>query len=313
MAAAPATNPIAKRSRRKSQWRPRAVGRRFALATVLAASAVASAGADPPAIARGAYLAAAAGCDQCHTDTKNNGPPYGGGRELAGEFGAITTPNLTPDLATGLGGWSDADFTRAMRWGIAPDGSHYAPAFPFRFYARLTDADLTDLRAFFTNLAPVTRPGLGAASGLALLQRARAAIANWVAGVPHPWQIDPSRDPAIERGAYLVATIGRCEECHTPVTWLGLPDETRTLAGSHGRLSGRKAPNITPDPKTGIGNWSPVEITSFLRDGGLPDGDFVGGAMAEIVRGTAHLTDADRQAIAAYLKSLPPKTFDKND
>src|SRR5580658_7350124 len=106
MAAAPATNPIAKRSRRKSLPRPGGVRRRLALAALLAVSAAAPAGTDPQAIARGAYLAAAAGCEGCHTDSKNNGPPYGGGRGVTGEFGTIATPNLTPDPATGIGGWS---------------------------------------------------------------------------------------------------------------------------------------------------------------------------------------------------------------
>ena len=75
--------------------------------------------ADP--VARGAYLAAAAGCDQCHTDAKNGGPPYGGGRALETPFGTIVTPNITPDRETGIGRWGLADFTRALRWGIAPD------------------------------------------------------------------------------------------------------------------------------------------------------------------------------------------------
>jgi mono/diheme cytochrome c family protein len=312
MAAAPATNRIAKRSRPNSLSRPGSVRRRLTLAALLVVSAAAPAGADPQAIARGAYLAAA-GCEGCHTDSKNKGPPYGGGREIAGEFGAITTPNLTPDPATGIGAWTQADFVRAMRWGIAPDGTHYVPAFPYRFYATLTDGDLADLKAFLDSLAPLSRPGLGVAPSLALLARTRAAVANWIAGAPRPWQPDPTRDAVADRGAYLAGTIGHCGECHTPQTWLGLPDPSRTLAGSNGRFGGRKAPNITPDPKTGIGNWTVGEIVSLLNDGGLPDGDFVGGAMAEIVRDTAHLTEADRRAIAAYLKSLPAKTFDKND
>jgi mono/diheme cytochrome c family protein len=128
-----------------------------------------------------------------------------------------------------------------------------------------------------------------------------------------PFAPDKRASAAYNRGAYLVTALAHCGECHTPRNFLGAVDGDRALSGNPDGPDGQTVPNITPDPKTGIGNWSPVEITSFLRDGGLPDGDFVGGAMAEIVRGTAHLTDADRQAIAAYLKSLPPKTFDKND
>jgi mono/diheme cytochrome c family protein len=123
----------------------------------------------------------------------------------------------------------------------------------------------------------------------------------------------PPDDTPAARGAYLVATIGRCGGCHTPLTWLGAPDGERLLAGSHGGIEGRKAPNITPDVKTGIGDWSEDDIASLLKDGGTPDGDFIGGAMAEIVRNTARFTENDRAAIAAYLKTIPPKVFNKNN
>jgi mono/diheme cytochrome c family protein len=274
-----------------------------------------SAGAEEAAVARGAYLAAAAGCDQCHTDSKNNGAAYAGGRVLDTEFGAIVAPNITPDRENGIGGWSEADFVRAMRWGIAPDGTHYVTAFPFPYFAGMTDSDLTDLRAFLDSLAPVSQPRVAGAASLALFARARAAIGTAITTPPPaPAQDDrPSKDDKIVRGAYLVTTVGRCGNCHTPLTWLGAPDTDRYLAGSHGGLEGRRAPNITPDDKTGIGSWSADDIASLLKDGGTPDGDFVGGSMAEIVRNTARLTKEDREAIAAYLKTLPPKVFTKNN
>jgi mono/diheme cytochrome c family protein len=278
----------------------------------LAVVACVAARADDGAATRGAYLAAAAGCDQCHTDSKNGGAPYAGGRVVATEFGTITIPNITPDVATGIGGWSKDDFVRAMRWGIAPDGTHYVPAFPFPYFARLTDGDLADLKAFLDSLAPVSRPGAGAAS-LALLERARAAIGTAVAA---NFTLPPAKsgeNPVVSRGGYLVATVGYCGACHTPRTWLGAPNLDRFLAGSRGGLEGARAPNITPDAKTGIGGWTESDIASLLKDGGTPDGDFVGGSMAEIVRNTARLTDADRGAIAAYLKTVPAKSFGKQE
>jgi mono/diheme cytochrome c family protein len=283
------------------------------LALALAAVSASLACADGAAAARGAYLAAAAGCDNCHTDSKNGGAPYAGGRAIPTEFGTIVTPNITPDKS-GIGGWSLDDFVRAMRWGIAPDGTHYVTAFPFSYYSQLTDGDLADLKAYLDGLAPVSRPGLGRADSLALLARARDAIgiaiaANIGSAAPAPG----SNDPASARGAYLIATVGRCGDCHTPRTWVGSPDPSRELAGSRGGIEGKRAPNITPDPKTGIGKWSEDDIVYLLKDGGTPDSDFVGGLMTEIVRNTARLTDDDRRAIAAYLKALPPKTFDKNN
>ena len=293
-----------------------AAGPYLALAAALAVIAAAPARADEAAIARGGYLAAAAGCDQCHTDKKEGAPAYAGGRRLATEFGVVTTPNITPDRAAGIGGWSEADFIRAMRWGVAPDGSHYVSAFPFPYYARLTDSDLRDLKAYLDSLAPVSRPVVEAAASLALFERARAAVGAALGSLNVGAPVTaPSRDPpggtAVARGAYLAQTVGHCGACHTPRTWLGQPDGSRELAGSAGGLQGAKAPNITPDEKTGIGGWSEADILSLLKDGQTPDNDFVGGAMAEIVRNTARLTDDDRRAIAAYLKSLPAKHFDK--
>src|SRR5215472_7478575 len=167
MAAAAVTSLSAKRS-------PRNPARRFVAASILAmlaAISIAPADADDAAVARGAYLAAASGCDQCHTDSKNGGAPYAGGRVMETEFGAIATPNITPDPATGIGEWSQADFVRAMRWGIAPDGTHYVPAFPFPYFAGLTDADLADLWAYLRSLPPVPRTAIPGGASLGVVAR----------------------------------------------------------------------------------------------------------------------------------------------
>lgn len=272
---------------------------------MLSADPGTSQAADNAAIARGAYLAAAAGCDNCHTDSKNGGAPYAG-RALAGEFGTISAPNITPDVATGIGGWSSADFIRAMRWGIAPDGTHYVPAFPYPYFGRLTDADLADLKAYFDSLPPVSHR-VAAPGSLALFARARATVGLAIAANFRRPMALPSGGSPVARGAYLVATVGHCGDCHTPLTWYGAPDADRFLAGSPGGFWGKKAPDITPDPTHGIGKWSEDDILYLLKEGGTPDGDFVGGSMAEIVRNTARLTDDDRRAIAAYLKTVPPK------
>ena len=118
-----------------------------------------------------------------------------------------------------------------------------------------------------------------------------------------------TQEAAWNRGAYLVATIGRCSDCHTPRNWLGAPEPARLLAGTSSGPGGKAVPNITPDSETGIGKWSAEDIVTLLRDGHTPDFDFIGGAMAEIVRNTSRLTDADRRAIALYLRSLPAIHF----
>jgi hypothetical protein len=78
------------------------------------------------------------------------------------------------------------------------------------------------------------------------------------------------------------------------------------MGGTKDGPEGHKVPNITPDMHTGIGTWSPKDVVRVLRTGQLPDGDFVGSMMGEVVNSTSKLTDADRQAIAVYLQSLPP-------
>ncbi len=222
---------------------------------------------------------------------------------LETRFGAVVSPNITPDRRTGIGGWSAGDFTQAMRWGIAPDDSHYLPAFPFPFYNRLEPGDLADLKAFLDRL-----PALATADRSVSprpFARVRGAVAVLASDFPGPWRPDPRRDALWNRGAYLVATIGRCGDCHTPRNWLGAADPDRALAsGVDGR--GHAAPDITPDPAIGIGRWSLGDIVTLLEDGQKPDFDFVGGTMGEIVKSTARLDDADRRAIAVYLKSLPP-------
>jgi mono/diheme cytochrome c family protein len=267
--------------------------------------------AEPEAVTRGAYLAAAAGCDQCHTDSKRGGRPYAGGRAIETRFGTLVTPNITPDPNTGIGRWRPADFARAMRWGVAPDTSHYLPAFPFPSYNRLSVRDLEDLKAFLDSLPAVSQ--LNRADDRAPFAAARGAVVVLAAPFSGPWRPDPTKDALWNRGAYLVATVGRCGDCHTPRDWLGVPDSDRALAGASAGHGGHAVPNITPDPETGIGRWSVDDIVALLTDGQKPDFDFVGGDMGEIVNNTARLSDIDRRAIAVYLKSLPPIGSPKKD
>jgi mono/diheme cytochrome c family protein len=288
--------------------------RAFRGAVVAAPLALAGSAAGAPlgdAVTRGAYLAAAAGCDQCHTDSKNAGRAYAGGRIIETSLGSVVSPNITPDRETGIGRWQFADFARALRWGIAPDDTHYLPAFPFPFYNRLTDGDVADLKAFMETVPPVSQANRADESSLLLAARARAAIAVVAERFPGPWVPDPSTDATWNRGAYLVATVGRCGDCHTPRNFFGAPDPERPFAGSSAGPGGKLVPNITSDPATGIGWWSEEDIVNLLRDGQTPEFDFVGGAMAEIVHNTSRLDKADRHAIAVYLKSLRPIRSEK--
>jgi mono/diheme cytochrome c family protein len=274
-----------------------------ALTSIFAApSAEAS---DPAQIARGAYIFALAGCGNCHTDRKRAGAPLAGGREIITRFGTFVTPNISSDPRFGIGGWSDADFLRALRQGVSPGGGDYYPAFPYTSYTLMTDRDILDVKAYLLSLPPRTAPEQP--HRLRFPYNLRALLLPWrmLFFREGPYRPDPDRTTEWNRGAYLARAVGHCGQCHTPQNFLGAPDDSRRYGGVADGPDGMKAPDITPDPKA-LGDWSLADMIEFLKSGLTPDGDVAGGAMAEILKGAATLTDADRRALAIYLKSVPP-------
>lgn len=275
--------------------------------------AVAVAGTVAPAIAagdreRGAYIAVLSGCKACHTDVKGRGAAYAGGRALKSPYGAFYVPNITPDRETGIGGWSEGDFIRAMTRGFAPDGSHYYPAFPYTSYTRMKGRDLIDLKAFLDSIPPVRNKVRG--HDLRFPYDIRSTLGIWklLFFDPGPYRDAPDKSALWNRGAYIVTGPGHCGECHTARNFYGAMGKDVALAGTRKGPDGKIVPNITPHGKEGIGDWKPDDIVSLLADGALPDGDVVGGAMADVVEhGSALWRDADRRAVAEYLLSLPPR------
>jgi mono/diheme cytochrome c family protein len=267
----------------------------------------------PPEVAasgdagRGEYVLRLAGCVSCHTDEKNGGQFLAGGRALATPFGTFYTPNITPDPATGIGGWSAGAFVRALSEGVSPGGHPLYPAFPYTSYTKMTPQDLLDLKAYLDTL----RPGANKVREHALEFpfSVRPLLDGWrlLFFADGPFQPVPGRSESWNRGAYIVTGPGHCGECHTARNALGARQEDRFLAGNPAGPDGKPVPNITPHPEDGIGKWSKSDVTFALQTGILPDGDVLGGAMAEVVEdATSHLTADDRSAIADYLLSLPP-------
>ena len=248
----------------------------------------------------GAYLVQAAGCPTCHT--AEGGPPLAGGRAFETPFGVFYSPNITPDRETGIGGWSRADFIAALKHGIAPDGSAYFPVFPYTSYRLMTDADAGKI---YDELQ--TRP--------AHRQSNREHdtpwwLFRWMMKTWQWWALEePSPatdDPVLARGRYLVDALGHCTECHTPRDWLGASIRSRYLAGTTQGPEGDRVPNITPDRGDGIGKWDDDDLAYFLESGQLPDGDYTGGLMTDVIdHATSRLSAQDRRAIAAYLQSVP--------
>ena len=263
-----------------------------------------------PRTARGeAVLREAGGCT-CHTDYPGEGagaPVLAGGRALETPFGFFYSTNITPDRETGIGAWSDEDFVRAMTEGLSPDGTHYFPVFPYPAFAGMTRQDLLDLKAHLFSLPAVRRQNRPPDAPPPV--RWRFTVLGWklLNFEPKRFEPDPERDDAWNRGAYLVNGAAHCGECHTPRTLTGGLDRSRWLAGSAEGPEGELAPNITPDRRTGIGDWSAVDVAWYLETGIKPDGDDTQGLMAEVIEhGFARLPAADREAIATYLRSLPP-------
>jgi mono/diheme cytochrome c family protein len=267
--------------------------------------------ADPDLIARGAYLAAAADCAACHTDRAHGGQPFAGGRALATPFGTFYSPNITPDPETGIGRWSEAQFLRALREGVRPDGSNYFPVFPYPSFTKITDDDARAIKAYLFAQPPVRQSNRAHDVAFPFSWRFLQSAWKLLFFSPGPFEPAPDRSEAYNRGAYLVTALAHCGECHTPRNWFGATEPSRFLVGTPDGPDGKKVPNITPDDKTGIGDWSEDDIVTLLTTGQTPDFDFVGGAMAEIMRNTSQLDDADRRAIAVYLKALPPIRSEK--
>lgn len=252
---------------------------------------------------RGAYLAKAAGCQGCHTEAKDGAAPYAGGRELKTPFGTFFGPNITPHPEAGIGRWSEADFTRALRSGVRPDGAHYYPAFPYPSFTGIADSDARDLWTFFQSLPPHARPSRPHALGFPFNLRLTLGVWKWLYFSPGPVAADASRPPEVNRGDYLVNVLGHCGECHTPRGALGGTRLERRLAGASFGAEGKRTPNLTP---TGLKRWSDPELREFLLSGMTPDGDIVAEAMGEVIRNTtSQLTQADLSAMIAYLRALP--------
>ena len=259
------------------------------------------------AIARGEYVFNISGCTSCHTDEKNKGPFLGGGVALKTPFGTFYGPNISPDPTAGIGNWSEADFVRALREGKDDDGDHLFPVFPYTSFTKMTDADAKDLWAYLKSVPPVAMPSKPHDVGFPFNIRMSQIGWKLLFFTPGRFQPDPTKSAEVNRGAYLVEALGHCGECHTQRNRLGGLDTDAALAGNTRGPDNHAVPNITPDPDTGIGKWSDADLVDLLKQGMTPDGDFVGGAMAEVVRhSTRKLTDPDIRAVVAYLRSLPP-------
>jgi mono/diheme cytochrome c family protein len=253
-------------------------------------------------IEHGRYMATAADCTACHT--VQGGQPFGGGGALETPFGILLAPNITPDVMTGIGGWSDGEFINALQNGIGHGGIHLYPAMPYTYYTKMTREDVIAIRAFLDTLQPVRNAVQ--ANQLPFPFNQREAMLGWneLYFSPGEFKPNPGKSPEWNRGAYLVEAVEHCGLCHTPKNAMGGDEGSRAMQGSV--LQNWYAPNLTGDRRVGIGDWTVDDIILYLKTG-RNSYDIASGPMADAVsHSTSQLTDADLYAIAVYLKDLPP-------
>jgi mono/diheme cytochrome c family protein len=256
-------------------------------------------------IERGRYLAVLGDCVGCHTAP--GGKPFAGGAALETPFGALIGPNITPDVATGVGAWSEEDFRRAMHEGIGRDGARLYPAMPYPAYTKVTRDDVSAIWAYLRSLDPVRNEVQPNQLRFPFNVR-RPATSTWdlINFQPGVFQPNPAKSDAWNRGAYLVEGLGHCGTCHTPKNITGGDRGSEALQGA--LLQDWYAPDLTEDPRTGIGSWSIEEIVRYLKTG-ANSYDIASGPMAEAVsNSTSKMTDADLLAIATYLKDRAPRS-----
>jgi mono/diheme cytochrome c family protein len=257
-------------------------------------------------IARGKYVFGATGGCGCHTVPK--GQINAGGRRYDGPFGTVYSSNITPDRQTGIGAWTDEQIIAAMRLGRRPNGERLLPVHPFPIFNGMAEEDLRALVSFLRTTPAVNKTTPPKKISVPLFES--VFLPAWLAAFA-PRETPPPKAPTsgAARGEYLVKAVGHCGECHTPRTMTMASDNSRFLAGTAKGPEDQAVPNITPDRDTGIGAWSVDEIADYLGTGNKPDGDVAGGLMAEVIDGTLagykDMTQADRRAIAEYLKAIP--------
>ncbi|OLL31669.1 alcohol dehydrogenase [Burkholderia sp. SRS-W-2-2016] len=275
---------------------------------------------DTAQIARGAYLAKAADCAGCHTAAPRvpypgakplATPPFAGGLGMGSPLGTIYTSNITPDARYGIGRYTYDEFARALRDGIAADGKRLYPAMPFPSFAKINDDDMHALYAYFMHgVKPVAEPAPQTQLPFPFNQRWVLTFWAWAFAPKGVYQPDDKRDAQWNRGAYLVQSLGHCGACHTPrgpaYEERGY-NETSSTYLTGGTNDHWFAPNLTGDPGSGLNRISAAEIAAFLKQG--HGGGLVAfGSMVQVVEdSTQYLSDADLDAIAGYLKSLPPR------
>ena len=249
---------------------------------------------------RGRYLVETlAGCGNCHTPRGPNGPlkdkNFAGGEIIKHEDFTAVVANITPDLETGIGGWTDREIITAIREGRRPDGSLIGPAMPSRSYRHLADEDVEAIVAYLRSVPPVHNP-------ITVKSHYDAPLpASW--GPPVGRVEAPAKDDKVAYGGYLAGPLARCMDCHTERR----PGEPAKLGAGgkpfYGPWGISVSANLTPDEASGLGQWSDAEIERAIRTGVARDGHKLFPPMP--FAAYQNIAADDMAALIAYLRSLP--------
>ncbi|MDY7536986.1 cytochrome c [Undibacterium sp. RTI2.1] len=262
-------------------------------------------------ITKGEYLARAANCMGCHTT--RGGFAYAGGRVISSEFGDFVSPNLTPDVATGIGSWNADQFWNALHNGRSKDDRLLYPAFPFTSYTQMTREDADAMFAYFKSIPAIKRENQ--AHTLRFPYDQRPLLAFWRALYfrPGEYQSDSKQSVDWNRGAYLVKGLAHCGACHTSRNALGASDGANELGGAIMPISRWYAPSLVAQDEAALSTWSSNDISTLLRTG-VSEKAHASGPMAEVVSNSLqYLSDGDIHAMTSYLRSLPGKAAPNAD
>jgi mono/diheme cytochrome c family protein len=254
---------------------------------------------DRALVTKGAELALIGNCNSCHT--RADGAAYAGGRPLETPFGTIYATNITPDLDTGIGAWSEAAFKRALREGVRRDGAHLYPVFPYDHFTKLGDGDVRALYAFFMTREPIRAPT--SANALPFPWSERALIAGWklLFFAPGELKPDPTLSAELNRGAYLVEGLAHCGACHTPRNWLGAEENKRYLGG--GEIESWHAPALNASSPAPVA-WTSDQLFTYLRNGFVVPHGVAAGPMQAVANNLGLVAEQEVKAIATYIGAM---------
>ena len=253
---------------------------------------------------RGEAVFWATGCASCHMADGAKGDAQlvlTGGQKFPSDFGTFIAPNISPDRDQGIGGWTLPAFANAITRGVSPDGQHYYPALPYAAYNKMTQQDVADLKSFMDGLPPSATASLP--HDIAFPFTIRRGLGLWkLLFLKTDWVLTGDLTDQQTRGRYITEAMAHCGECHTPRNPIGGLKRGLWLSGAPDPSGKGTIPNITP----GKLDWSEDAIVEYLTSGFTPDFDTASSHMVNVVENMARLPDTDRQAVATYLKALPP-------